>query len=145
MLRKLLSDQQPDLVAAAFDLKGPTFRHELAADYKATRRPMPEDLVEQVPWVHEACAALGVPVVTHAGFEADDVIGTLATQAVASESTKAAAKTILTLSTFRRRTVHHGHMVPLQHQLSPMDNNGISPRYRFTGIVILGADNFQVL
>ena len=84
MLRKLLSDQQPDLVAAAFDLKGPTFRHELAADYKATRRPMPEDLVEQVSWVHEACAALGVPVVTHAGFEADDVIGTLATQAVAA-------------------------------------------------------------
>ena len=84
MLRKLLSDQQPDLVAAAFDLKGPTFRHELAADYKATRRPMPEDLVEQVSWVHEACAALGVPVVTHAGFEADDVIGTLATQAVAT-------------------------------------------------------------
>ena len=84
MLRKLLSDQQPDLVAAAFDLKGPTFRHKLAADYKATRRPMPEDLVEQVSWVHEACAALGVPVVTHAGFEADDVIGTLATQAVAA-------------------------------------------------------------
>ena len=48
MLRKLLSAQHPDLVAAAFDLKGPTFRHELAADYKATRRPMPEDLVEQV-------------------------------------------------------------------------------------------------
>ena len=83
MLRKLLSDQQPDLVAAAFDLKGPTFRHALAADYKANRRPMPDDLVEQVPWVHEACAALGVPVVTHEGFEADDVIGTLATQAVA--------------------------------------------------------------
>ena len=84
MLRKLISDQQPDLVAAAFDLKGPTFRHELAADYKATRRPMPDDLVEQVPWVHEACAALGVPVVTHEGFEADDVIGTLATRAVAA-------------------------------------------------------------
>ena len=84
MLRKLIADQQPDLVAAAFDLKGPTFRHELAADYKAHRRPMPDDLVEQVSWVHEACAALGVPIVTHAGFEADDVIGTLATQAVAA-------------------------------------------------------------
>ena len=84
MLRKLLSDQQPDLVAAAFDLKGPTFRHELAADYKANRRPMPDDLAEQVSWVHEACAALGVPVVTHEGFEADDVIGTLTTQAVAA-------------------------------------------------------------
>jgi DNA polymerase-1 len=84
MLRKLIDDLQPDLVAAAFDLRGPTFRHELSADYKATRRPMPDDLVEQVPWVHEACAALGVPVVTHEGFEADDVIGTLATRAVAA-------------------------------------------------------------
>ena len=84
MLRKLISEQQPDLVAAAFDLKGPTFRNELSADYKATRRPMPDDLVEQVPWVHEACAALGVPIVTHLGFEADDVIGTLATRAVAA-------------------------------------------------------------
>ena len=84
MLRKLLSEQQPDLVAAAFDLKGPTFRNALADDYKANRRPMPDDLVEQVAWVHEACAALGVPVVTHEGFEADDVIGTLATRAVAA-------------------------------------------------------------
>ena len=84
MLRKLIDDQQPDLVAAAFDLKGPTFRHELSADYKAHRRPMPDDLVEQVSWVHEACAALGVPIVSHAGFEADDVIGTLATQAAAA-------------------------------------------------------------
>ena len=84
MLRKLISEQQPDLVAAAFDLRGPTFRNDLAADYKAHRRPMPEDLVEQVPRVHEACAALGVPVVTYEGFEADDVIGTLATRAVAA-------------------------------------------------------------
>ena len=84
MLRKLINEQQPDLVAAAFDLRGPTFRNELSADYKANRRPMPDDLVEQVPWVHEACAALGVPIVTHEGFEADDVIGTLATRAVAA-------------------------------------------------------------
>jgi len=81
MLRKLLDDQQPALVAAAFDLKGPTFRHELSSDYKANRRPMPDDLVEQVPWVHEACAAFGVPIVTHEGVEADDVIGTLAARA----------------------------------------------------------------
>ena len=84
MLRKLIDEQKPNLVAAAFDLRGPTFRHELSADYKANRRPMPDDLVEQVSWVHEACAALGVPIVTHPGFEADDVIGTLATQAVAA-------------------------------------------------------------
>ena len=81
MLRKLIADHEPTLIAAAFDLKGPTFRTELAADYKANRAPMPSDLVEQVPWVHEACEALGVPVLTHEHFEADDVIGTLAERA----------------------------------------------------------------
>ena len=81
MLRKLIADHRPALVAAAFDVRGPTFRNELAADYKANRAPMPPDLAEQVPHVHEACAALGVPVLTHETFEADDVIGTLAGQA----------------------------------------------------------------
>ena len=81
MLRKLITVEQPELIAAAFDLRGPTFRHELADDYKANRRPMPEDLVEQVPWVHEACQVLGVPIVTRKGFEADDVIGTIAVKA----------------------------------------------------------------
>lgn len=84
MLRKLVSDQKPEHVAAAFDLRGPTFRNEIDKEYKANRRPMPEDLVEQVEGVHEACRALGVPIVTHQGFEADDVIGTLATRAAAS-------------------------------------------------------------
>ena len=83
MLRKLIADHQPELIAAAFDLRGPTFRSELAADYKANRAPMPPDLVEQVPLVHEACAAMGVPVLTSEAFEADDVIGTLAKRAVA--------------------------------------------------------------
>ena len=81
MLRKLLADQTPDYIAASFDLAGPTFRDALAADYKANREPMPSDLVDQVPLVHEACVALGVPVLNIEGFEADDVIGTLAQQA----------------------------------------------------------------
>ena len=85
MLRKLIADHQPELIAAAFDLAGPTFRSELAHDYKANRAPMPPDLVEQVPWVHEACEAIGVPVLTSETYEADDVIGTLAMQAVAEE------------------------------------------------------------
>jgi DNA polymerase-1 len=83
MLRKLITDHQPQYIAASFDLAGVTFRSELAADYKATRAAMPGDLAEQIPWVHEACAALGVPVYTAAGFEADDVIGTLALKAAA--------------------------------------------------------------
>src|SRR6186997_2887870 len=81
MLRKLLADHQPQYILASFDLKGPTFRSEVAADYKANRTPMPGDLAEQVPWVHEACEAMGVPILTSEGFEADDVIGTLASQA----------------------------------------------------------------
>lgn len=81
MLRKLLAEHAPRYIAAAFDLPGPTFRSELAADYKANRAPMPPDLAEQIPLVHEACEALGVPVLTHERFEADDIIGTLARQA----------------------------------------------------------------
>ena len=81
MLRKLIADHQPSYIAAAFDLRTTTFRSQLAANYKANRAAMPGDLAEQVPWVHEACAAMGVPVYTAEGFEADDVIGTLARKA----------------------------------------------------------------
>jgi DNA polymerase-1 len=83
MLRKLMQDHQPQYIAASFDLPGPTFRSEMATDYKANRTPMPPDLAEQIPWVHEACEAMGVPILTYDRFEADDVIGTLATQAAA--------------------------------------------------------------
>ena len=83
MLRKLIQDHQPQYIAASFDLAGPTFRSEMATDYKANRAPMPPDLAEQIPWVHEACEAMGVPILTYERFEADDVIGTLATRAVA--------------------------------------------------------------
>ena len=84
MLRKLVNDQHPPFIAASFDLAGPTFRSALAADYKANRAPMPADLAEQIPWVHAACEAMGVPIITAAGFEADDVIGTIATRAAAA-------------------------------------------------------------
>ena len=85
MLRKLISDLGPDLTAAAFDLKGPTFRNKIDPNYKANRAPTPPDLVEQIPWVHAACEALGVPVVTHENYEADDIIGTLALRAVEAD------------------------------------------------------------
>ncbi|MFN7979773.1 MAG: DNA polymerase I [Vicinamibacterales bacterium] len=84
MLRKLLADHQPALIAASFDLPTDTFRDKISADYKANRAPMPQDLQEQIPWVHEACEAMGVPILTHEGFEADDVIGTLAKKAAAA-------------------------------------------------------------
>jgi DNA polymerase I len=81
MLRKLIQDHQPQYIAASFDLAGPTFRDDLVTDYKANRAPMPGDLAEQIPWVHEACEAMGVPILTYERFEADDVIGTLACRA----------------------------------------------------------------
>ena len=81
MLRKLINDHRPAYVAASFDLAGPTFRDALVADYKANRAAMPDDLAEQITSVHEACEALGVPIVTTPGYEADDVIGTMATRA----------------------------------------------------------------
>jgi DNA polymerase-1 len=84
MLRKLFQDHQPQYIGASFDLAGPTFRSEMVTDYKANRAAMPPELAEQIPWVHEACEALGVPILTYARFEADDVIGTLATQAAAA-------------------------------------------------------------
>src|SRR5579862_8576493 len=81
MLRKLLNEQKPAYIAASFDLPGPTFRDDLAADYKANRAPMPDELAEQIPMVHAACEALGVPILNFDRYEADDVIGTLADQA----------------------------------------------------------------
>ena len=84
MLRKLIQDHYPQYIAASFDLAGPTFRDEIVTDYKANRAPMPPDLAEQIPWVHEACEALGVPIITSRRFEADDVIGTLTMKAAAA-------------------------------------------------------------
>jgi len=83
MLRKLMADHKPAYMAASFDLAGPTFRDRIADDYKANRAAMPDDLAEQINWVHQACEAMGVPIVTAAGYEADDVIGTLAKRAAA--------------------------------------------------------------
>jgi DNA polymerase-1 len=84
MLRKLLNEHHPEFIAASFDLPGRTFRDELVADYKANRAPMPDELAQQIPMVHAACEALGVPILTSERYEADDVIGTLAEKASAA-------------------------------------------------------------
>lgn len=81
MLRKLLQDEQPKYLAAVFESKEKTFRHEAFADYKATRAAMPEDLASQLPYIRRLCEAYNIPMISVPGFEADDVIGTLATQA----------------------------------------------------------------
>lgn len=81
MLVKILRDHQPDGVAIVFDEKGPTHRHEAFKEYKAQRPPMPEGMSGQIPYIHQVVEAFGIPVVRLAGFEADDLIGTLARKA----------------------------------------------------------------
>jgi DNA polymerase I len=81
MLRKLIEEHKPDYIGVALDLEGPTVRHERYQDYKATRKPMPPDLVQQIPYIRRVCDAFRVPVISYAGYEADDVIGTLSTKA----------------------------------------------------------------
>ena len=78
MLLKVVREQQPDHLAVVFDSKGPTFRHELYPDYKANRAAMPDDLVPQVPVIKEVVRALNMPAIERPGFEADDIIATLA-------------------------------------------------------------------
>jgi len=81
VLRKVLKEYAPEYVAVAFDSPGPTFRHNLFAGYKAMRPSPPEDFTRQLPLVQRALEAYGVPVYAVAGFEADDIMGTLARQA----------------------------------------------------------------
>ena len=81
ILQKNLEAVRPDYAAIAFDLKAPTFRHKIYAEYKAGRRPMPDDLAAQLPLSKETAAALGFCPLELAGYEADDILGTLADMA----------------------------------------------------------------
>jgi DNA polymerase-1 len=80
-LLKVLREEKPDYVAVVFDTHAPTFRHEIYPEYKATRKKTPEDLVAQIPVIHEVVDALGIKVVEKEGYEADDIIATLARRA----------------------------------------------------------------
>jgi len=82
MTRSLLKQYQPDYIAMVFDAKGKTFRDDLYPEYKANRPPMPDEMRSQVPFLYEIIEALGLPLLVIEGVEADDVIGTLASQAV---------------------------------------------------------------
>ncbi len=88
MLRKLLQDEKPNYIAAIFESGEKTFRHETFADYKANRLAMPEDLASQLPYIIRLCEAFNIPVINAPGFEADDVLGTLAAK-VAAEGRQA--------------------------------------------------------
>ena len=77
ILFKILEEEKPEYLTVAFDVHAPTFRHEMYADYKGTRKPMQEELRQQVPVMKEVLQAMGVKVVEQAGLEADDILGTI--------------------------------------------------------------------
>ena len=70
---RVIEDEKADHLAVAFDLKEPTFRHKMYEAYKGTRKPMPEELREQVPVIKEVLSAMGIPICSLPGYEADDV------------------------------------------------------------------------
>ena len=78
ILFRTIEEEKPQYLTVAFDLKAPTFRHKMFEAYKGTRKPMPEELREQVPLIKEVLTAMGVNIVTKEGYEADDILGTLA-------------------------------------------------------------------
>ncbi len=81
ILFKILEEEKPDYLAVAFDVHAPTFRHQMYEAYKGTRKPMPEELREQVPVMKDVLKAMGIVIVEQAGLEADDILGTLAKKA----------------------------------------------------------------
>ena len=81
ILFKILEEEKPDFLAVAFDVKAPTFRHEIYKEYKGTRKPMPKELHEQVPVMKEVLSAMGIRTLEQPGLEADDILGTLAKRA----------------------------------------------------------------
>ena len=83
LLHNLIEKERPERIAVALDARGKTFRHKQFPEYKATREKAPEELISQLTWIRELVAAFGLPLFEIEGFEADDVLGTLATQAAA--------------------------------------------------------------
>jgi DNA polymerase-1 len=73
-----LREEKPEYIAAIFESREKTFRHETFADYKANRLAMPDDLASQMPYIFRLCEVLNIPVINVPGYEADDVIGALA-------------------------------------------------------------------
>ncbi|MBU1933315.1 MAG: DNA polymerase I [Candidatus Omnitrophica bacterium] len=78
MLKKLLTSEKPDYIGITFDLKGPTFRHKKFKEYKIKRKPMPDNLVSQMPLIKEVVSAYNIPIFEKEGFEADDILATAA-------------------------------------------------------------------
>ena len=82
---KLINNEKPDLMIAAFDSSKKTFRHEKYPEYKATREKMPDEMIGQLPYLWKILQSMDIPTLEEPGFEADDIIGTLATKASCDE------------------------------------------------------------
>ncbi|NQT33038.1 MAG: DNA polymerase I, partial [Candidatus Omnitrophica bacterium] len=81
MMMKIIKEYEPQMLIIAFDMKGPTIRHKEYKDYKAHRKPMPDDLVSQMPRIKEVVEAYKIPIFEMEGYEADDIIATLSEEA----------------------------------------------------------------
>lgn len=78
---KILDNLEPDYIGVAFDMKAPTFRHKMYSEYKGTRKGMPDELAAQMPLIKEVLQAMNIKIIEKEGYEADDILGTLATKA----------------------------------------------------------------
>ena len=119
MLRRLIKDFQPEHMAVVFDAKGKTFRDDLYDQYKANRPPMPDELREQIEPLHEIVRAMGLPLLIVDGVEADDVIGTLATQ-----STEAGVDCIISTGDKDMAQLVNQHVT----LMNTMDNTTLDPK-----------------
>ena len=78
---KIIDNIQPEYLGVAFDLKAPTFRHKIYSAYKGTRKGMPEELAQQMPIIKDVLRAMNIRIIEKEGYEADDILGTLGTEA----------------------------------------------------------------
>ena len=135
IMLKILDEERPDYLTVAFDVKHPTFRHEMYADYKGTRKGMPDELKEQVPLIQEMLRAMGVRLVMKEGYEADDILGTIARTAEKKGlevSLVSGDRDLLQLATDRimiriPKTKRGGTEIENYHTQDVIDKYGITP------------------
>lgn len=135
IMLKILDEEKPEYITVAFDVKHPTFRHEMYPEYKGTRKGMPDELREQVPLIQEMLRAMEVPMVMKEGFEADDILGTIAKKAEQEGlevSLVSGDRDLLQLATERIRiripkTKRGGTEIEDYHTQEVVDKYGITP------------------
>ncbi|MBN2365703.1 MAG: DNA polymerase I, partial [Calditrichaeota bacterium] len=142
-LMKILFEEKPDYIAVVFDTKEPTFRHEKFKDYKATREKMPEEMVEQYPRVVELVRAFDIPVIEKPGYEADDVIGTMAREAEKQNLETfmvTGDKDFMQLLSEKTRmyVIRPGKDVEIWDQSTPMERYGFSPEQVIDFLALMG-------